>query len=73
MSNSWASDAPISLPQPLAQDNPGLVPMFGFVFTEFGLFHDVSTAQHEDLNQPTFGPAFDPVQAIAGDQEFRDG
>lgn len=54
-SQAWASDAPISLPEP-AESTPLSVPMFGFVFTENGLFHDLSEADHEVLRTPTFAP-----------------
>lgn len=54
--DAWASDAPVSLPAPL--DHDGLVPMGGFVFTERGLFHDITATTVEQLT-PTFGPVFD--------------
>lgn len=54
-SETWASDTAVSLPEPV--DTQGVnVPMFGFVFTENGLFHDLSEADHEILRTPTFAP-----------------
>lgn len=50
----WGSDVPVSMPEPLTE--PGMVPMFGFVFTRNGLFHDLSEAEHEQLSLPTFAP-----------------
>lgn len=52
---SWASDAPVSLPAPPEQTLLS-VPMYGFVFTENGLFHDLTEADHEVLRTPTFAP-----------------
>lgn len=50
----WASDVPISMPQPLPE--PGLVPMFGFTFTTSGLFHDLTGADHERMSTPNYAP-----------------
>ncbi len=54
MSETWASDVPVSMPEPLPVT--GQVPMYGFVFTENGLFHDLSEADHEVISHPTYGP-----------------
>lgn len=62
---SWASDVPVSMPEPLPYT--GHVPMYGFVFTENGMFHNLSESDHERLSRPTYGPV-DPSQ-----QEVIDG
>lgn len=68
MSNEivWASDTPVSLPEP-TEYTPMTVPMYGFVFTENGLFHDLTEADHEALRTPTFGPVEDPTNVEYGD------
>jgi hypothetical protein len=67
----WASDVRVSLPQPLAADNPVLVSMFGFGFTERGLFHNLSVADHEALSWPNFAPGYSPEDLVRGDREFQ--
>lgn len=52
----WGADVPVSLPQPLDEDNTGLVPMDGFCFTLNGLFFDLSQADHARIAVPTFAP-----------------
>lgn len=64
--NDWASDVPVSLPQPLDIDGAH-VPMHGFVFTENGLFHDLSEADHEVLRQPTYAPPPAPSEVVYDD------
>lgn len=51
---AWASDVPVSMPEPLPYTSR--VPMYGFTFTEKGLFHDLSEADHEAISRPTYGP-----------------
>lgn len=60
----WGSDAPVSMPEPLDPDTPGLVPMGGFVFTEWGLRFDLSEADHEVLRTPTYAPQ-EPVTEVS--------
>jgi hypothetical protein len=61
--DTWASDVPVSLPEPV--DGVGAhIPMFGFVFTEAGLFHDLNQADHERLSTPTFAPPVDPANTV---------
>jgi hypothetical protein len=50
----WASDVPVSMPEPLPYT--GHVEMQGFVFTDKGLFHNLSEADHEAISRPTYGP-----------------
>lgn len=53
---TWGADVPVSLPQPLDEDNPGIIPMDGFCFTERGLFFDLSQADFDRISTPTFAP-----------------
>jgi hypothetical protein len=55
MSDVWASDTPVSLPEPVEISGPS-VAMYGFVFTEKGLMHDINQAEHERLRVPTYAP-----------------
>lgn len=60
---NWGADVPVSMPQPLDEANPGLVPMDGFCFTSAGLAHDLSRADWERLVVPTFAPEI-PTQDV---------
>lgn len=51
----WACDVPISLPEPLDKDDV-LLDMGDRAFTAFGLFHNLTKADVDDLSRPTFGP-----------------
>ena len=73
MTNTWSADVPVSMPKPLDESNPALVGMFGFAFTERGLFHDLTPAEHEELRQPSFSPNLDWTGVEFGDTEFSDG
>jgi hypothetical protein len=64
--NAWAADTPVSLPEPVDLDGPHIL-MYGFVFTENGLFHDLSEADHEDLRTPTYAPPPDPTNTVYDD------
>lgn len=64
----WGSDVPISLPAPLDEDNPGVVPMGGFCFTANGLFHDLSAADHVRLATPSYAPSEPDRQVIRYDE-----
>lgn len=63
MANQWGADVPVSMPQPLPSGIASIVPMDGFTMTEFGLFHDLTAADHERLATPTYAPQ-DPLQRI---------
>lgn len=66
--SDWGSDVPISLPR-APRRTEREVPMFGFVFTENGLFHDLSREDHESLSTPTYSPAVNPDREIVyGDE-----
>lgn len=67
-SGEWGSDVAVSLPLPPVR-TAREVPMYGFVFTENGLFHDISEADYEAMSTPTFSPSFDPDRAVVyGDE-----
>lgn len=63
----FGSDVAVSMPR--APQRTGVeVPMYGFVFTENGLMHDLTQADHERLAVPTYGPALDPdTEVVYGD------
>ena len=50
----WSSDTKISVPIPPTDDV--LVPMYGFGWTQFGLFHDLSLGDYEYMRTPTYAP-----------------
>lgn len=52
----WAADVKVSMPQPLDESNPGLVPMDGFTMTSRGLFPDLSRSDWARLAVPTLAP-----------------
>lgn len=54
--NAWASDVPVSMPQPYRPDMPVLVDMGGFGFTEGGIAHNLSAADAEAMALPFFAP-----------------
>lgn len=53
---NWGADVPVSMPQPLDESNPALIPMDGFAFTWNGIAHDLSQADWEIRAIPTFAP-----------------
>lgn len=65
--NVWACDAPVSMPEPLEHENPGLRQIGGgFTFTEWGMRFDLSEADHEAIRTPTFAPAEMPTEYADG-------
>lgn len=54
--NAWAADVKVSMPNPLTEAQPGLVPMDGFTMTAGGIAHDLSQADWARLSVPTLGP-----------------
>lgn len=62
-SNQWGSDVPVSMPQPLPEGYDSIVPMGGFTMTQFGLFPDMTAADHERLTHPKFAP-HDPTRPV---------
>ena len=67
----WGSDVPISMPQPASE--PGLVPMFGFVMTQFRLAHDLTDAEYQALSVPVFAPRLPDGQAVLDDADLDAG
>jgi hypothetical protein len=45
------------MPLPVPEDEPVLVGMFGFGFTQYRLVHDISRADYESLSVPIYAPA----------------
>lgn len=65
---NWGADVPISMPQPLDDSNPALIPMDGFTFTWNGLAHDLSQADWEARAIPTFAPRQPTVETVRYDE-----
>ncbi len=63
----YAADVRVSLPQPLPVDTRLSVPMYGFAFTENGLRHDLTAADHAKLSKPAFAPQPAPGDVVWGD------
>lgn len=61
----WSSDVPISIPQPPAEQV--LVPMFGFGFTQLGLFHDLTDVEYEYLRTPSYAPELPTDEVVYED------
>lgn len=58
MSDVWASDVPVSQPEPNDPDQPVLISLGGgFAFTSGGITHDIPDAEIEDIFTPFFAPA----------------
>lgn len=66
----WGCDVPVSMPEPLG-GQVRAVPMFGFVFTINGLFHDLTDVEHERLSVPTFAP-ISPAATVWDDADVED-
>ncbi len=64
----WSSDVPISLPE--SGSDPILVPMYGFGFSQYGFFHDISPADAETLRTPTYAPVLPPGEEVYDDGEL---
>lgn len=58
----WASDTPVSMPEPLEDASATRVSMAGFCFTENGLRHDLTQEQWEQIRRPHFAPIDDPSE-----------
>lgn len=56
MSDSWASDVPVSAPAAIDPARPGLVDLGGFTFTTGGIAHNITQADREELLTPTYAP-----------------
>lgn len=64
---TYSSDVAISMPEPYDAMNPTLVPMGGFGVTRFGLQHDLSKADAEELRRPSYSPPLNPKDIQYGD------
>lgn len=69
--STWASDVPVSIPVPLGGDE-GLVPMFGFTWTKWGLRHDLTASDAQRLSVPPLAP-HRPAEVVRGDADLDDG
>lgn len=52
----WASDVPISRPEPPPGDVPVLVDFQGFGFSMNGMVHNLTEADVEEMTTPYFAP-----------------
>lgn len=55
---NYGADVPISMPQ--VSKNRVLVPMYGFGYNKYGICHDISQADLEELSIPRYRP-YDPT------------
>jgi hypothetical protein len=53
---TWGSDTDISMPEPLPSTHTMYVDMGGFCFTQFGIAHNITEAEREIFQTPTFAP-----------------
>ena len=53
----WGADCPVSMPLPVPENEPVLIGMNGFGFTQYRLVHDISRADYETLRVPVYAPA----------------
>jgi hypothetical protein len=53
----WGADCPVSMPLPAPADEPRLINMFGFSFTQYRLVHDISAAEYESMSVPIYAPS----------------
>lgn len=63
----WSADVPVSMPLPVQET--GIIPMFGWTFTENGLAHDLSPADYERISTPDFAPESMPEGIEYGDTD----
>lgn len=52
---AWGTDGPVSMPVP--PKGQKLVTYGGFTFTEYGIAHDVTEADLEEVLGPTYAPS----------------
>ena len=55
-SEYWATDSPISFPEPPPDGFPVLESFGAFGFAMSGMVHDITPADLEDLTTPMFAP-----------------
>lgn len=56
MREHWATDTPVSFPEPPPGDVPVLVDFEGFGFTMNGMAHNISGPDLEEMVTPYFAP-----------------
>lgn len=54
--SAWATDTPISHPEPPSKEQPILVGFGGIGFTSGGFAHDLTEAQLEEIFTPMYAP-----------------
>lgn len=64
---NWGSDTPISMPIPMEGNDEILVPMYGFGFSHYGLYHDLTRVDYERHRIVSSAPASDPSVVIEDD------
>lgn len=52
----WATDTPISFPEPAPNDVPVLTDFQGFGFSMNGLVHNLTQADVDEMTTPMFAP-----------------
>lgn len=52
----WGADTIISMPMPLKKNQPALIDMGGFAFTEGGIAHNITASDVEVYISPPFRP-----------------
>jgi hypothetical protein len=67
MSNNWAADVPISMPQP--NEHAVMVPMYGFAYNQYGITHDINDVDYMNLRRPAMAPEVDPGHVVHGDAD----
>lgn len=65
MANNWASDAPISMPQP--NEHAVMVPMFGFGYNQYGITHDINAVDYMNFRRPSKAPDVGPGETVHDD------
>jgi hypothetical protein len=53
--SGWACDVPVSMPEPIKADDV-LLDMGDRAFTAFGLYHNLTRADVDDIGRPAWGP-----------------
>lgn len=56
VNDHWATDTPVSFPEPPGADVPVLVDFEGFGFTMNGMAHNISGPDLEEMTTPYFAP-----------------
>jgi hypothetical protein len=70
MAQDWVSSVPISMPTP--SEEPIIVPMFGFGYTQYGLVHDIDAADRMNFRRPAMPPADPRIPVVYEDAGLDD-